>query len=373
MKYFIKKSLFFFFPLALVLFPPLGPLFASGEYFQNLDEEVIKQDEPFLIGYVYNEHNYRYLKWKSLKVREPFSVVALGSSRVLQFREGMFTCSFYNAGYTIKSIYDFLPFLESLPEEKYPEYLIIGLDQWMFNGEYDRVSIRKKREYWSSSFTKIPGGADITLAWEDIFNDKYDLMLQDASDTITLIGLNAYVNQKGMRNDGSMYYGSQIQHLINNDSAANDFQFKQTLQRIAKNEGRFQTTTAISIEALEELDRLLKFCRLKNIYVVGFLPPFAQVVSEQFEVLEGYGFMQDIYPKASTLFQSYDYELYDFSKISDFEGLDKEMIDGFHGSEVIYLRMLIRILNSKSELNKVAKIQALQTDLRLRRNDYLVY
>ena len=54
--------------------------------------------------------------------KDRFDVWALGSSRVLQFRSRMFEKSFYNAGYTMEGVGDFLPFMQSIPAEKYPEY-----------------------------------------------------------------------------------------------------------------------------------------------------------------------------------------------------------------------------------------------------------
>lgn len=367
MQNFLRKLTFFCVPLGLLVFPPLIPLTVSGEFFQDLDE-VIKEGESFLIGYTYNEKNYNYLKWKTLQSKKTFSVVALGSSRVLLFRKEMFTSSFYNAGFTIRRIKDFLPFLQSLPEEKYPQYLIIGLDQWMFNKNWDNLSTALNKNYWISSFSEIPRGVYLKLTWEDLLRNKYDLFPPKKSDTLVYVGLNAVVHQTGMKKDGSMYYGS-----FNQIAANDDYQFEKTFEKIKNNEGRFKKGPGVNIDALKELENLLRFCNNKNIKVIGFLPPFATAVNEHFQMQKGYHFIHDIFLPAKAIFTEFNHELYDFTEIAEIKGTDKEMIDGFHGSEVIYVRMLIEILSEKSDLNNVADVDALRDDLERRKDDYFVY
>lgn len=118
---------------------PTYILWSSKENFHEIDK-ILNSKENYPIGCAHNEVNYHYLKWANLNLNQRRNVWALGSLRVLLFRENMFDVSFYNAGYTVESLNDFLPFLESIPDSKYPEYIIIGLDQWMFNSKYDELN-----------------------------------------------------------------------------------------------------------------------------------------------------------------------------------------------------------------------------------------
>src|SRR6188474_3306231 len=100
MKRFLINLSIFLLPLTLLLMPPCAVLYRTGENLKTVDD-ALTADDKYLIGYAYNEDNYGYLKWKTL-TRKKCRVVALGSSRVLQFRDRMFDAPFYNAGFTIE-------------------------------------------------------------------------------------------------------------------------------------------------------------------------------------------------------------------------------------------------------------------------------
>jgi len=353
--------------------PPVFVLFISGENLKGVNG-VIKENDKYIIGYAYNEENYNYLKWKTLATQQPaFETVALGSSRVLQFRRQMFTSTFYNAGYTITSINDFLPFLESIPTGNYPRYLIIGLDQWMFNEAYDDLSETPSIDQWATSFQKNPNTATIKSVWKDLLHNKYGIKALIKQDPIAHIGLNAKVNNTGFRNDGSMFYGQQIQRLLNNDSLANDYHFNNTKERINKGIIRFQHGSEVNDKALLKLDEVLSFCKEHNISVIGFLPPFADEVYEM-GISSGH---YELWPKiplmCSPIFEKYNFEFYNFSNMALVDSDDTEAIDGFHGGELTYLRLLIKILESNSVLNNVSSVEQLKDDLYNRIDQYTVY
>jgi len=372
MKVFLKKITGFIIPLLLLLAPPFLTLYTSGENFKSIDEAIFTKTK-YLIGYAYNENNYNYLKWKSLVLLPVNNVLAIGSSRVLQFRDKMFNTSFYNAGYSISSINDFVPFLKSLPKEKYPQYIIVGIDQWMFNKKWDNLSKIVSIETWSSSFSKIPNFKVIKNIWLDLIFNKTKL-IYDGNDNkeITKIGLNSYVNNSGFRNDGSFYYGSQIEKLLKNDSTASDFKYKDTFERINTGTKRFEYGESVNKDALNELDNFLNYCSCHDIYVVGFLPPFADKVNEKLKQSK-YNYIDEIMPKAQEFFNKYNFELYNFSHLCDIESGDEETIDGFHGGELAYLKILIKMIESNSKLKNVSNIVKLKEDLVNAKNRYFVY
>jgi len=80
-----------------------------------------------------------------------------------------------------------------------------------------------------------------------------------------------------------------------------------------------------------------------------------------------------MHKKIKPFFDKYNFEVYDFSKMSLCNSNDNETIDGFHGSETTYQRMLISMLYSGSVLNKVTSLERLKTDLANRKNNYIVY
>ncbi len=298
---------------------------------------------------------------------------ALGSSRVLSFREQMFDTSFYNAGYTITSINDFIPFFQSIPEVKYPKYVIIGLDQWMFNQNLDGLDKRSLSQLWENSFNLIPRPFAYIGVWKDLLVGKYNFSLLKTNNSTDKIGLNAIVNNKGFTNDGSMYYGNQITKLMNNDPTANDYQYSNTLERIKKGKDLFKYGDSVNLNALVELDKLLKFCSENRIQLIAFLPPFADGVYKEIATSGNYGYINDIYLKVKPMFDRYGYEIYDFSTVSSVGSSDTETLDGFHGSELTYQRLLIKILESGSILNRVTDVNRLKLDLSKRNNTFFIY
>jgi hypothetical protein len=374
MKRFLIHLFIFTIPLIILFVFPTYILWQSKENFYNLDK-VLLSKEKYLIGYAYHENNYGFVKWTYLNSNENKIVWALGSSRVLQFRENMFDVSFYNAGYTISSITDFELFLKSLPVSKLPKYIIIGLDQWMFNESYDALNSIPSIDSWQKSYTLIPKlFPTYKTVYSDFFAGKFTFssLLQN-SNSFNKIGLNAIMNNTGFRNDGSIYYGEQINKLINKDNTANDFDYANTLDRIKNGDRRFQYCRSVNKKAIIKLNEFLKYCKDQQINVVAFLPPFADKVFNTMNESGKYAYLNEIYNKIKPYFDKYNYEVYDFSNVSSCKSNDNETIDGFHGGELSYQKLLISILNSGSILNQVTNAQRLKIDLENKKNNYLIY
>lgn len=373
MKKLIKKLFIFLIPVFLYFLPPSFVLWRSGENLNSINS-LLASDKDYVIGYAYNQGNYRYMKWKALQLKSRQKVVALGSSRVLQFRKGMFNSTFYNAGYTITSINDFIPFISGIPLEKQPEYLILGLDQWMFNKNWDDLTTKRTITRWSESFTTIPSTKTIWKVWKDIFSNKISIgtSVQQKMGK-TYWGLDAIVNNKGFRSDGSMDYASQIQKLLNNDKKANDYQYSDTYQRIKKGIKRFEFGKVAHSEALNSLDSLLHYCHKKEIKVIAFLPPFANSVISKMEETGKYNYLDSLFIHVKKICDKYENEIYDFSTMKKCDAKDDETIDGFHGGEVTYQKILIKMLSSGSQLKNVCDVQNLQKDLEKKKNRYSIY
>lgn len=375
MRLFFLKFIAFFSPVILFLVVPGLVLFLSGESYREIDD-FVKKENRYLIGLVYGEDNSRYAKLVELEKKERFDIVALGSSRVLQFRDSMFTSSFYNAGYTISSISDFLPFVKHyFTLKSMPEVFIVGLDQWMFNENWDDLSPQNPEKRWNHHYdTKISGKVFFEI-WRDLLAGKYDLndIYQNYIGETNKVGLNAIVNENGFRQDGSRFYGSQIRKLIKKDSSAADFKFEDTFTRIRNGNRRFQYGQKINNDALKVLDRFLQFCKEQQLHVVAFLPPFADEVNKKIAESGSYTYIDSIYTKVNNLCKTYNYELWDLSSLKSYNSGDSEVLDGFHGSEVAYMRMLIYMIEKGSNLKDFTNLSQLKSDLQNKENNYSVY
>lgn len=373
MKKFLINLLFFSIPLLLWAVPPLIPFISSEENLGSLDA-TIQKNEKYLIGYAYSEKN-KYIKWKHLVSNEGYEIVALGSSRVLPFRSLMFSRSFYNAGQTATNMGSFIPFLQSIPQDKLPKYLIVNIDQWWFNENWNKVQPKSGLEYWTQSSQKTPDFNTLQNIWKDLISNKIKFILPEHKFPVNLVGLNAIVKNTGVRNDGSFFYGDQIKKLLASDKSAKDFLFQETFERIDRGVwGRgFEYGDLIDTNCLVEMDSFLNYCNSKNIIVIGFLPPYADKVIEKMNASKKYRYQESIYLNSKDIFNKYQFELYDFTVLASCDANDEEMIDGTHAGELTYAKMLIKMLESNSRLNEVSNIEKLRNEVSKAINSFTVY
>lgn len=373
MKKFVYKTLIFCIPIAIVIGIPTFILLLSKESFSNLDA-LVENNEDYIVGYAYDESNYKYLKWKELDNKNRQEIIALGSSRVLQFREQMFEQSFYNCGSMISSVGDFLPFLKTLPKDKYPKYLIMGLDQWMFNYNWDNLSNTNQdtinwKELYTTNFTIF----SLRNVWKDLLKQKYGTNVLNDNFSINRIGLNVRLNNKGFVKDGSFSYGNQIDYLLTGDSRADDYRFQDTFSRIEKGNRRFEKGDNINEKALQILEQTLVFLNENNVKVIGIMPPFADAVYQKMAKSGQYRYMDTLEPSLQRIFKKFDFELWNLTQLGKYNSNDDEMLDGFHGSGVTYLKMLIYMVENGSVLSEKVNIEKLHKNLQTKKNNYIVY
>src|SRR4030095_8142584 len=158
----------------------------------------------------------------------------------------------------------------------------------------------------------------------------------------THIGLSAVARGAGFRNDGSYSYGVR-------GSDDEDTRFREAFERIEKGNQRFQYGGSVSKRALDELALLLEQCANKDIRVVAFLPPYANVVwrAMKSKGVE-YKYMCEIAHKVTPLFDHYGFRFFDFSDVASVGASDAEAVDGLHGSESAYLRMFLQMADDRS-------------------------
>ena len=351
---FLSDLIFISLIVALFIAMPFYILYVSGEI-RDINYLIKKQRiGKQVLGLAYSDP-IGYYKLQNVKIRKP-EIIALGSSRVMQFRSFFFNDqSFYNAGGSVQSMYGYNLFLKKM--NHYPKVIIIGLDQMWFNqqfhntsGSVDLTDNFSNFEIFKSSFNKVI---------VDLLLNKIDI--KKISNTSQYLGLTAMMKQNGFRYDGSYIYSREILNPIK----AEDYLFKDTYDRIDKGERRFEYGTLIDQSSLIELNLFLNFCKSKNIHVIAFLPPFAPSVWEKLRQKRGeYSYLFSLYPLLEKTFSKYSYQCFDFSNISSLGSNDPEFINGFHGSEKAYLRILIEMCKRDSSLLKYCDMEALSNLLK---------
>jgi hypothetical protein len=365
------RGLLFLLPLAIIFGVPALILWLGGE-FTGPDTVVarqVKNDRLVLQGQAYT-NSAMYVKAQRI-IRHTPQVLALGNSRVLQFRAGFFLpeVSFYNAGGTVAKIQHFRAFLERLPRESLPKTLIVATDNGYFNLGFDKLELDGFNIPWMEKqmTTHTPANEVFQTNWRTVWTDlragKVNWpRLFSGEGLTTRIGLVAVSKEQGFRNDGSYLYGGTDLDITN--PAHRDYQFVNTLKAITGGKSRFSWGADPNPKALAEMDAFLDFCHERGIDVIGFMPPHAHAVWQAMHDLgDKYAFVTKLEPALRERFERRGFEFYNFSDFATLGSPDTDAIDGYHGSERTYLRLLIAMLERGSRLNAVADLPALQNVL----------
>ncbi|HCC20919.1 MAG TPA: hypothetical protein DEP88_06695 [Verrucomicrobiales bacterium] len=335
MKRFVIKCALFSLPLTVLFVPGLVHLEQHSEL-ESIEEMARRsQKNGDLIGLAYTDPMH-LVKQSVLKMRQP-ETVALGTSRVLPFRDFCFTNpeSFYNCGRAVGKLKDFSAFVSAFPGKK-PKVIILGLDQDFFNVE-DEDLVKMPRSY---SYNNTSYGTKLVKGSKAFFEACKDGKVETGDPTEggqTFIGRNARLYHAGYRADGSYCCGRIMRQV----GEAGDYGFETTIHRIDKGKGRFAPASQIHQDAISEVAKFLKQCRELDIHVVAFLPPYASKVYERFnEDASAYPYVFDLHRQLEPVFEAEGIVCMDYSDIGSLGANDFETTDGFHGSEVCYLKLL---------------------------------
>lgn len=347
MKKFLRRFVKFSAVPLIFLLVPLYIILASKETL-SLGEVIRKQkqDSSVLVGCSLTYID-PYLKAEKSRMLQP-DILVLGTSRTMQFRRSFFNpaFSFYNAGGGVAHIHEFLPFLKYT--EVKPKVLIIALDQYFFNPHWETLTIPPCSYEYNNSATTILL-QNLFQLYRKIGTGKIDWSrLHDSKN----IGLLAKIEGDGFRDDGSYFYNQ----LIKKPFKSPDYCFKDTYHRIEEGRSRFEYGEVVNGEFVEILGELLAYCYQNSIQVVAYLPPYAPAVwkymTQSEEYKEKYHYLTQIYDSLRPLFEKYHYVLFDFSDGGLVGSRDAEFIDGFHGSEKTYLRMMVEMKRKEETISK---------------------
>jgi hypothetical protein len=378
---FLNRLAVFLAPIALYFVVTLGLLWLGGELTSPTQAAQLQKDDPALVyGRAYHD-DFRYFKFVSTQLRAP-QVLALGSSRVMEFRSGMFVGGnsvFYNAGGGAASIYEVLSFLQQLLPAELPKVLIVGLDQdWFQPGN---AAVARNSAPWpitapQTSFAETINMTRLMLL--DLINQRraFDRILRGLDPIYggPAIGINAITIGSGFRSDGSYLPGPFISPTSYTPASMLDTSIARVLDRIHANCCRFEEGTLHDEGALQEVEALEQFCQANHIGLVLFAPPYAPSVYTEIVSTGKYNYMFVASSRLADLSRKYNVAYYDLMNGSNF-GADDTFIDGLHGSESTYLEILLAILKDhQSPLRPYVNMDDLNAALqRPRSNPLEVY
>lgn len=346
MRKFVNNIALFMLPIILTSFMLTVPFYGVGYYtgeLKELDRMIAEQRENtnIILGFGYNEQTPYYKLSNANYYQAP--IIALGTSRVMQFKDEFFDKTFYNCGGAVSGNYnEYVNFLENLSYT--PDTIILGLDAWVFNDAWN-CSLGDYSSF--SQIEKIDRDTDaiIKSIREDWGNGKWSF--SGINDYDENMGFNGRMKDTGFMYDGSYYYGC----IYRNPEQQVDWQFADTLDRVATGTRRFEWGEHIDNDTLVQLENLLCYCKVNNINVIGFLAPFAPTVYDAMTNSGNYGYLDEISPACEELFADYGCEYYDFVDSECFNVTDDYFVDGFHGSEIAYGYILEDMISNDSSIS----------------------
>lgn len=274
-------------------------------------------------------------------------VVALGSSRVMQFRGAYFRRPFLNVGGTAGNLPVLRSTLDAMLRLHRPEAVILGLDFWWFMPRWNPDPFKEEPPTSGSygynldslkkPWTWLLEGK---ISWRDLLgpvlprslggfrDDRYGIMAQQTDD--------------GFGSDGSWYYTGEI----TGQKRPFDYRFEDTLKQVRYGIKAFAPSPPLKDSrdvggiSTAHLDAFAEiYCRLKarGIATYVFIAPLSITALDALRARE------EDYPH---LFRLRDallargIEVMDFTDPRTFAATDCEFVDGFHGGEVVYARIL---------------------------------
>jgi len=334
------------FPFALAFAILSGVTIWSGEAMPLawvVNQQIVTGDTLYRPRYGNRDQQFKAL---SVAMRHP-QVLAIGSSRILQFRAGFFNKqpeTFYNAGAPAWTLTEVERLLYTLPADALPRVLLLALDPPWFNDAYEEDVLPADQsdgqhliEVNMSLLNELANGVSLErngFAIGDYFQRRV------AGRNTPALGLRAMRDGHGFRSDGSELYGDFLVagwlYQPNTRAAHRDWM----------REGRdmYVFGETISADALTRLDALLGWTRARGIAVIGFLPSYMPSLWEEMVARGNHRYLTVLPQALAPIFAAHDYPILDFSDGEAIPTTDEEFFDGWHGSELSNLRLYLHIL-----------------------------
>jgi len=369
MLIFLKKFFLFLLPLGLFFVFPLAVFVLSKEYY-SVDNAILYQikNQSAIIGFAYRNDN-RGLKEMLVASKNP-EVLALGTSITGQFRKEFFieSANFITASNAVVTLDEMKSFIEKLPPDNRTKLIIFGFGEEAFQD----ATKSPPKEKWSLSEVLIKS----RLIYWDYLAGKFSLKdLWGQPRNMKNIGVNAFINNEGFREDGSYQYA----RILTNPNRKEVL--KTTIDGVVTGYQKDRKGTGyqypVSDKIIESLNELLALCQKKNMYVIGFLSPYPPERYQEIIRLD------DVYteralqlPKTvGKVFSDYGFDFYNFSDISVL-GLDKnntEFADSTHGTDKLFLRITMHMAERNKQLQKYVDLSKVQELLQNTKNDFLEF
>lgn len=326
--------------------------FFEHNYYSEIVQYQIKHNAIY--GSALNENYFSY-RLELIKKTKP-DIVAIGSSRVGQFKQKFFRTSFIAAANAGNSLAETHYFIEEMIKNHKPKLVILGIDPWWFNKKMpnNKYSLYQQNDGKNINSAKIFGAVKIFASNPRLFVNQF-IPHQTTKNPYTLIpslGFRAITKSNGSFSDGSYLYFSTLSGI----SRAEDENFNNSKNRIEREIFPFYYGKDLDQSRIEEFEAILNLLKQNHIRVLIITTPLSPTIYNLLinEKREEFSWVQKFndFAKNNQIFNFFDpYKL---------NSIDCEFYDGFHGGDVAYARILERISKKTTDISSFLNLQTIQ-------------
>lgn len=338
----------------ILLLPVILLIYSNIIFLKNMGEitpveQIAREQQASSALYGSALHFFPFKhKLELLELRRP-EVVAAGSSRVLQFRDSMFTKSFANLGQGINFFWEGELFFRQMLQRHRPKLVLFGLDFWWFHGKgsvppspvyhYDANDYLTFDKVFVPTEWVADGKISVGQYLEGLI---YPVWLRSPA----TYGVRATFNRDGLGPDGSNYYlGTQLGLHPPEDPG-----FSDTLDRIATSRSQFRYCRDLNPEKVQRFRSALRVLHEEEVPTILFLIGLSPTINAKIGDMKlQYACIEKLrsYLKSSRT-EGSEQLYFDFFDTRDLGASDCEFVDGFHGGEVVSIRLLLAMANAEN-------------------------
>lgn len=298
-------------------------------------------------GYYYKKEMYRHLKPE---------ILMLGSSRVMEFRKEFFSRPMFNAGGSMSSVNEGFSFIQEAFAYHIPSVVILGIDFWWFNKNVVKPSVEVKPPRQLSHRVSF---RNYLLPYKWLWQRKITMSeyLEKINPLYFLldnvnggIGVDGKINKNGFAPDGSYVYTKYV--YGKEQSLDKNFIYSRNI--INQNNALFEKGAYVDETHFQNFLEMLAFLKKHRVQVILFIPPLAPAV---IDMMDNFTMIDDLRKKLTKANIAY----YDFHDPSILNTNNCEFIDGTHGGDVLYAKILAYIEAREESLTPYVSTQYIQT------------
>ncbi len=283
-------------------------------------------------------------------------VLAIGSSRILQFRAGFFNRrpqAFYNAAAPAWRLRQVAEVIYALDRQALPRVLILSIDPPWFHPDYPPYDYGRGDNDYQHLFRVnrsvmqdiITGRALGRVGFDPA---SYLQRREPGGSGGTALGLRALRDGHGFRSDGSEQYGDFLVAGWLNQQQQRQHHLR--LMRRGEDMYLYGDGDSLSEPALAELDALLAYAQDNGVTVIGFLPSYEPELWARMMARGDHTYITALTPRLRSMFEARGLPFFDFSDGASVDSTSDEFFDGWHASELSNLRLYLRMLEALPDL-----------------------